>query len=73
MDEVKLNACAAINNKQNYLPSYFLLNLVLEITWAKNNSLRKIVNKFKDKFKGLIRIICFICYNFSLPGAIPLT
>ena len=49
MDEIKLNACAEINNKQNYLPSYFLLNLVLEITWAKNNSLRKIVNKFKDK------------------------
>ena len=49
MDEIKLNACAEINNKQNYLPSNFLLNLVLEITWAKNNSLRKIVNKFKDK------------------------
>ena len=32
MDEIKLNACAEINNKQNYLPSYFLLNLVLEIT-----------------------------------------
>ena len=32
MDEIKMNACAEINNKQNYLPSYFLLNLVLEIT-----------------------------------------
>ena len=32
MDEIKLNACAEINNKQYYLPSYFLLNLVLEIT-----------------------------------------
>ena len=32
MDEIIMNACAEINNKQNYLPSYFLLNLVLEIT-----------------------------------------
>ena len=32
MDEIKMNACAEINNKQNYLPSYFVLNLVLEIT-----------------------------------------
>ena len=32
MGEIKLNACAEINNKQYYLPSYFLLNLVLEIT-----------------------------------------
>ena len=32
MDGIKLNACAEINNKQNYWPSYFLLNLVLEIT-----------------------------------------
>ena len=31
------------------------------------------VNKFKDKFEGIIRIICFICYNFSLAGAILLT
>ena len=49
MDEIKLNPFAEINNKQDYLPSYFLLNLILEITWAKINSLRKIVNKFKDK------------------------
>ena len=28
MGEIKLNACAEINNKQNYLPFYFLLNLV---------------------------------------------
>ena len=27
MNEIKLKACAEINNKQNYLPSYFLLNL----------------------------------------------
>ena len=32
MDEIKLNASAEIDNKQNYLPSYFLVNLVLEIT-----------------------------------------
>ena len=32
MDEIKLKACAEINNKQIYLPSYFLWNLVLEIT-----------------------------------------
>ena len=51
MDEIKLNASAEIDNKQNYLPSYFLVNLVVEITWAKNNSLRKIVNKFKDKIE----------------------
>ena len=51
MDEIKLNASAEIDNKQNYLPSYFLVNLVLEITWAKNNSLRTIVNKFKDKIE----------------------
>ena len=32
MDEIKLNAFAEINNKEDYLPCYFLLNLVLEIT-----------------------------------------
>ena len=24
MDEIKLNSCAEINNKQNYLPSFFI-------------------------------------------------